>query len=282
MNYNMKSFLRKYFIGNLIIILFVSLYYEYKGTVSNEILKTKIQLNNDTKYDNISYKQSDINRYKFVLTDFNPIEDVYKWIESGDRVIFIVRHSERWTDYSKQWALTPNGINLAINLWNKLVWDPFLETSTDFYWSTTVKRTIETSYYIWKSRWNQILRQFWLPSWEDWEFYDKIKHPIESLIDSYFWLCEGWLYDSNPDFTISKSVEIVNNLCNLTEDHPFSRFTTHDCIIMPLVERISNWKITFYWWERINFLAGIAIIVHEDWSREWYPVRWLDNWKMLN
>jgi hypothetical protein len=65
----------------------------------------------------------------------------------------LVRHGERWFDYSPEWGLIESWIQQAKTLWKRLKWWRFKDTSNDYYWSTWFKRTVQTSYYVWLSRW---------------------------------------------------------------------------------------------------------------------------------
>ena len=119
----------------------------------------------------IIYHRVDNSYNQFSMDDFNAVEDVYKNIKSWDRVIFLVRHSERITDCTAEWWLTDNWVNLAHEVWLKLQWAPFEDTSTDFYGSSVVKRTVQTSYYVWANRGSKALKtSIDSDNWSDYEF----------------------------------------------------------------------------------------------------------------
>ena len=119
----------------------------------------------------VAYYRVD-NSYNQLLTnDFNAVEDVYKNIRTGDRVIFLVRHSERINDCTSEWWLTEYWVELAQWVWMKLQWTPFEDSSTDFYWSSAVKRTVQTSYYVGESRGSKVLKnEIDSDNWSDYEF----------------------------------------------------------------------------------------------------------------
>ena len=49
--------------------------------------------------------------YPFVLDDYNLIDDVYHAVRDNERVVFLVRHGERWFDYSPEWGLIESWIS---------------------------------------------------------------------------------------------------------------------------------------------------------------------------
>lgn len=251
--------------------------------ISNSYNIENYQVNTvDNLIDQSSIDQSS-NSYEFSIDEFNDVEFVYKNIHPNDRVIFVTRHSERGPDYSKQWWLTEKWVEYAQNIGSLLRWKPFDSTSNDFYGSTNIKRTVETSYYIGYMRWNKNITNHELWDGDDWENYKYIYHSVDVLEDSYYWWrCSGeWFYENNKKFVSEKSEYLINELIELTEWHPFSWLTSHDCIMIPLIERITDLQISFRWNDRINFLSGIAIIVHPNNSWEAYPIRSLNEWKMV-
>ena len=248
--------------------------------------KKEIQPENE-KSDNdfpIVYQRVD-NSYSQLLTDdFNAVEDVYKSIKNGDRVIFLVRHSERINDCTAEWWLTERWVNLAQWVWSKLQWAPFGDTSTDFYWSSSVKRTVQTSYYVWESRGSKVLKN---PIDSDnWSEYEYVNHSDDINSVVYWEYFSDWneyssienLYEENKDVVNEKALKTIITLCELTQWHPFSWITTHDWFTLPITERATDENLTFsqskYQWP--NFMQWVAIIVHPDWWWEIYPVRSLE------
>lgn len=92
-------------------------------------------------------------------TDFNNAQTIYKAVNTsaGDRIIFITRHTERNSDHGKQSGANENGMALIKNNIYKIKGAPFNDPSTDAYFSTNVKRCVETSYLIGKLRGNSAL-----------------------------------------------------------------------------------------------------------------------------
>lgn len=230
---------------------------------------------------NNSYKQ-------FMMDDFNAVEYVYKNIKSGDRVIFLVRHSERITDCTSEWWLTDHGVELAEGVWKKLRWAPFSDTSTDFYWSSTVKRTVQTSYYVGESRGSKVLKGKLDDDARN--EYDYVSHSsdIDSVVyGNYFSDGNSYssiehLYEENKDVINERALDSIEKLCKMTEWHPFSWITSHDWFTLPITEWATSESLTFSQsksqWP--NFMQWVAIIVHKDGWWEIYPVRSLENGRM--
>ena len=199
-----------------------------------------------------------------------------------------MRHSERINDCTAEWWLTERWVNLAQWVWSKLQWAPFGDTSTDFYWSSIVKRTVQTSYYVWESRGSKVLKN---PIDSDnWSEYEYVNHSDDVNSVVYWEYFSDWneyssienLYEENKDVVNERALKTIITLCELTQWHPFSWITSHDWLVLPITERATNEKLSFLEsnsdWP--NFMQWIAIIVHKDGGWEIYPVKSLETWKM--
>ena len=211
------------------------------------------------------------NTYWFKVCDYNLIDKVYQNIKEDDRIIFVVRHAERWRDFSHKWGLVESGIEQAKKLWKRLQGWRFSDTTSDFYWSTAFRRTVETSYYIGQARWYP-----WFTAQElsDWDNFDWVYHPIKVVDYDYYrkFRIED-RYKEHKELWKEKSLALVATLCELTENHPFSWITTHDMIVVPFLCRLTDLKLSFTKETWINYLSWFAIIIHQDWLYELYPIR---------
>lgn len=264
----------------------------WKKTESNDI-ENKVSLDGDNKTNSddlvkIEYHRVENSYDNFVMNDFNAVEDIYHNIKLWDRVIFVVRHSERITNCTSEWGLTDNGVELAKWVGEKLKWAPFEDTSNDFYWSSIVKRTVQTSYYVWKSRGSKVLEKeldsnFWMD-------YEYVNHSsdIDSIVyGNYFSDGNSYssiehLYEENRNVVKERALYMINKICDITDWHPFSWITSHDWFTLPITEWATDEHLTFSQSksEWPNFMQGVAIIVHKDWWWEIYPVKSLDAGKM--
>lgn len=120
----------------------------------------------------ISYKRVEqTSTYSSLSTsDFNDAETIYKKVDvaNGDRLMIITRHTIRNSNSGKQsgalfatdssqYINGYDGVTLIANNIYKLQGAPFNDPSTDAYFSTNVKRCVETSYLIGKLRGNSAL-----------------------------------------------------------------------------------------------------------------------------
>jgi len=208
------------------------------------------------------------NSYDLRQYDYNLIDDVYKNIKKNSRVIFIVRHAERWTNDWKLWGLIQNGINQSKALWKRLSWWNFKNTDTDLYLATPYKRTPETSFYVWYGRGHKPFLNDEKIFTNNRKKYSKIKKTIDVIDPDYI------TFNISFEKLNKKSVHMTNKLCKLTEWHPFCFITSHDNLVIPLITWISEWIIKFTWKTRVNYLSWIVIIINETTKQwEWYPIR---------
>ena len=234
-----------------------------------------VQLNLDSVEEiasyNKPYQRASVNTYSFTTQDWNYGPDIYANVKPTDRIIYLVRHSKRGKDYSSTGGLTPNGKSWAREVGEHYVGG--IAGNKTYYGSTSVVRCVETSYYVAMGRNDSSIASM-----------DDIHNPVEVIESSYIVgstsgmsnICK--YYDNNASSVGTKATEVINTLCAMTVGKKFSWFTSHDYLTIPLVEWVSNKKIDFVsnrtW---INFMSGVAIIVHKDKTWEVYPVRNLDD-----
>ena len=234
-----------------------------------------VQLNLDSVEEiasyNKPYQRASVNTYSFTTQDWNYGPDIYANVKPTDRIIYLVRHSKRGKDYSSTGGLTPNGKSWAREVGEHYVGG--IAGNKTYYGSTSVVRCVETSYYVAMGRNDSSITSM-----------NDIHNPVEVIESSYIVgstsgmsnICK--YYDNNASSVGTKATEVINTLCAMTVGKKFSWFTSHDYLTIPLVEWVSNKKIDFVsnktW---INFMSGVAIIVHKDKTWEVYPVRNLDD-----
>ncbi len=243
-------------------------------------------------------------------TDFNDAATVYQAVNTaqGDRVMFIVRHSERDSATGKDVGLNANGVSLVnTNAASKLTGSPFATSTDDAYYSTNVKRTVDTSYLVGYARGHSGMTQNTALG-SDWESCTVVDHsgdtdssiasvavtpgPHTHFNDSFSggtdWNTAKNYYSNNQSECTTKCEAAINWLAEDSEGHPFTFLTSHDLCMVPFVCWATNNGNFFSTWNNdydsnptgwINYLAGIAVIVHSDGSWEPYPVRILSSGK---
>lgn len=216
-------------------------------------------------------------------SNFNDIQTVYQKVNTGngDRLLVVMRHSERGSDYSVNGGLTQNGINLAKNVGAKLKGAPFSSTENDFFASTGVKRTMETAYYLANGRGNNSMSSYYdvLASSSDAgarRIDSRLSIASESFCSSTDWNTVANYYDNNRSDVNTKSLRMINQLCSVTDGHPLSIIISHDIEMVPLIEWASNGSIQITSSNWCNYMSGVAVIVHSNGSWEAYPLKSLD------
>ena len=243
-------------------------------------------------------------------TDFNDAQTVYQAVKttSGDRVMFIVRHSERDSSTGKQVGLNANGVSLVTQYaGSKLTGAPFDTVTGDAYYSTNVKRTVDTSYLVGTARSNSNM-PLNTALGSDWESCTVVDHsgdtessiaavavtpgPHTHFNDSFSggtdWNTAKNYYSNNQSECTTKCEAAINWLAEDSEGHPFTFLSSHDLCMIPFVCWATGNGNFFSSWNNdydsnptgwLNYLAGVAVIVHTDGSWEVYPVKLLDSGK---
>lgn len=245
--------------------------------------------------------------YSFSTTDWNDAADIYQGVKTsdGDRLMIIVRHSERDSATGKSAGLNANGLSLLQNTAApKLKGAPFANASTDAYYSTNVKRTVETAYFIGNARGASGCTSSSLLG-SDWENETAVDHSgdTDSSVaavkvtpgpHTYFndhftggtdWGAARDYYKSNKDTCTTKCEEAINWLAEDSDGHAFTFVGSHDLCMVPFVCWAADNGDFFSTWNNdydsnpsgwLMYMAGIAVIVHSDGSWEPYPVKCLD------
>ena len=255
----------------------------------NQDLRKQIQL---LLYGKIyDYSRTTNPSYSYSLTSWNEASDIYRNMKEGDRIVFLVRHSERNDDCEGDYCdLNDNGVELAEEAGKKFK-GGLAGVNDSYYGSTSVERCKTTSYLIATNRGDTYLN-----SKED------VVNPIDEIYAKYYgeglhsWPGRAEYCNENMKEAEETSLEIVNKLLNLSKGKTFAWFTSHDYLLVPLVEWATNLGIDFekyrgtysgqdskydgketdyfYW---CNFMSGVAILVHPDNTFEIYPVKNLED-----
>lgn len=232
-------------------------------------------------------------------SDFNSAGDIYDAVdtENGDRVIFVLRHSERSADTSRTASLTSNGVSLVLdNAADQLTGLPFDDPSTDLYMSSNVKRCVESSYLVGHARGNTTMAVSGTLG-DDWDSISVVEHSdrgANRYLNNTFttdtsWPLAQYYYKNNTESCSNRCVEVINWLAGQSEGHPFTYATSHDLCLIPFVcwatgdgDFFSSWTGSYdnpVGW--LNYLSGIAVIVHTDGTWEVYPATLNDSGKFV-
>lgn len=256
----------------------------------------------------ITYRRVSASYSNLSTTNFNDIADVYQSVKSGDRLMIIVRHSERDSATGKDAGLNSNGLSILQNTAApKVVGAPFADSSTDKYYSTNVKRTVETAYFIGKARGASGCTSSSLlgSNWENETAVDHSGDTSSSIswvkatpgphtyFNDHFTGGTNWVtaqnYYKNSKTTCTNDCEAaINWLAKDSEGHPFVMLGSHDLCMVPFVCWATDNGNFFSTWNNdydsnpsgwIMYMAGVAVIVHSDGGWEVYPIKMLDKGK---
>ena len=247
--------------------------------------------------------------YSFSRTSFNDAATIYNGIRTsdGDRVIFIVRHSERDSTSGKDTGINSNGLALINANASKLTGAPFTDASNDLYMSTNVKRTVETAYFVGVNRGYPNTTQTSLLG-SNWESNTAVDHSGDTSSSvaavqvtpgphTYFndrftggtgWPNAQYYYRDNKVVCNEKCTEAINWVAEASAGHPFTFVSSHDLCMVPFVCWAADDPNMFSTWYNdydsnpsgwLNYMAGIAVIVHADGGWEVYPTNILSSGK---
>ena len=224
----------------------------------------------------MTYKRTAVNSYSYSTSSWNYGPELYHNLKEGDRIIYVCRHSERDDNCSgHECDLNSNGIALATEVGKKYVGGPAAANSSYFYGSTDYPRCKNTSYLIATNRGDVELSS-----------KDAVNSGTEimNLIKgNYFTECTSWpdnaeLYEKHTEAVDKLVLHMIDGLCGMTEGKTFSWFTSHDFVTVVLTEWATKngnfYDVNSTW---INYMSGIAVIVHPDKTWEAYPVRNLES-----
>ncbi|MCF0215980.1 MAG: histidine phosphatase family protein [Fibrobacteraceae bacterium] len=211
---------------------------------------------------------------------FATMENVYKSLDSEEKVVFIIRHSEREDAVTLETELTANGIEMAKNLGASLKLNGSenqVENEPFFYATSNFVRTNETANYISEGRGEKSAPK--LTTLYDLAGNWFLKTSADSLAihasnlglrGSSVELMSRWAYGEDYSHIFydlnSRAEEFVQNIVvkNMPKWNRVNILVSHDILVMPLAVFGSQGKVALkyhedYHW--INYLAGLAIIL---------------------
>ena len=218
-------------------------------------------------------------REQLPWNSFTDIGDVYDSLLPGEKVAFVIRHSER--EESGDRNLTQAGIQYARDTGAKLAAGIAGTTDVALY-SSPVQRCVDTATYIGEGSGRTLQSPTILsglegcpyedtkPS-EGWEDYSLFAYDLSSI--------HGGTFHAKTTITPQILSLVQNNMTNA-----LNIFVTHDQLLEIFVVDMCNQEISLKFWsgavndgineERwITYLAGLAIIRHTDGTYEWGPVK---------
>lgn len=210
--------------------------------------------------------------------EFKDIGKVYAGLGESERVVFLLRHAERGSDYSREGMLTKNGERQSKSVGEKLKGDESV-----FYASSDYGRTQQTCEGIASGRGEKkYKRETWGILASGWFEKDSAKldeegRPWGAFAKEAYGVEHNGLY---YDFT-QRSEEWVDSLeARLPSMKRVNVLVSHDFLVAGMVIYASKKKVDMRYWDGgkwINYLAGVAIIIDSKGNIRYTLVRGLED-----
>ncbi len=218
------------------------------------------------------------------IQEFEDIEDVYKSLQPGEKVIFFLRHAKRSDDTGKKGHLTDDGKTQSQGVGAKL-------KGEDIYFAnSTYTRSMETCENIAKGAGSSYSEN--TIEALDGEWYVKDNNKLEQYKSNNG---GGWVVASEYAYKGSYP-DAFYDLGNYSENFiteiikpEFANvkkvgvFISHDMFVVPLTAYFTDKKVNLRYFDTkqwVNYLAGLAIIMGKDGTIRYVPVRGLDSGTM--
>ena len=219
---------------------------------------------------------------------FTDIADVYANLKPSDKVVFIIRHSERTNDTGPSGHLTDNGKKYARDLGARLA---KVGTEDFYYGYSGYTRTYETCENIaqGKGQLNYSIEQL---DYMDGAWYVMNAPRADSYVDSDG---GGWVVYSKYAFAgeytdafydlETRSEQLLKDeiLANIASMKRVNFMCTHDYLVVPLLAYTTDGHANVRYYEKyrwVNYLAGVAMIISADGSVRYIPVKGLESGTM--
>ena len=232
---------------------------------------------------------NDLYIYQSAVTDFTPVREVVQNLAESEKMIIVLRHAERGSDYSITGPLNDNGKKQAENLGKTIA------GSLEFYYGASqFIRAHQTCNNIAKGRAEAdtladtiaVLNDDWFV--KDTAAYNDAKknHGGGWKVTSK-WAYQGSYSDAFYDLN-ARSTELIDDYLIPAFENSGKQvglFVSHDVVMVPLVVYASGKKINLKYYEDtnnrwLNYLGGIAIVFKPDGTRVFYVVKGLDSGTM--
>lgn len=220
-------------------------------------------------------------------TSFVGIQKVFAAIQPTDKAVFILRHAHR-TKSEEGGLLTGLGYIQASEVGKKIA-----STEEIKFWHSEIERTLQTCMAIAQGRGQTTISHTALADLNG-GWFEKDAAKIEEYnasVATTYDVVSRWAYNEYTDPTINyndgfydldtRGAQFMNEII-LAQVAPQSRISvviSHDQMLYPLVVYATNRMLEMKHHEDkswLNFLAGVAVIIHADGSVKYVPVMGLD------
>ena len=224
-------------------------------------------------------------------TSFVGIQKVFAAIQPTDKAVFILRHAHR-TKSEEGGLLTGLGYIQASEVGKKIA-----STEEIKFWHSEIERTLQTCMAIAQGRGQTTISHTALADLNG-GWFEKDAAKIEEYnasVATTYDVVSRWAYNEYTDPTINyndgfydldtRGAQFMNEII-LAKVAPQSRISvvvSHDQMLYPLVVYATNRMLEMKHHEDkswLNFLAGVAVIIHADGSVKYVPIMGLDEGTM--
>ena len=225
------------------------------------------------------------------VSDFIPVERVFKGLADDEKLVVILRHAERKDGSGTDIELTNPGRSQSQEVGAKLE-----NGLVDFYYAgSEYLYTHQTYYNIALRRFDaytegdtmEVLNEKWFV--KNQKSYYKALYDEEDVGRNVTtrWAYEGGYDDAFYDLKTRSSELLEDYLIPALEKsgRRVGMFISHDLVLIPLVAYVSEGRINLKYYESpenhwLNYLAGIAVVLKPDGTKVFYAVKGLDKGTM--
>ena len=225
-------------------------------------------------------------------TSFVGIKKIFAALQPTDKAVFILRHAHRTSSTDVDGVLTGLGYEQAITVGKQIA-----GTEEIKYWHSEIPRTMQTSMAIAQGRGQTEFSHVALKELNG-GWFEKDHAKVEeynATVSSSYDVVSRWAYNEYPDPTVNynegfydlmeRGAQFMNEviLAKVVPQSRISVVVSHDQMLYPLTIFATNRMLEMKHHEDkswLNFLAGVAVIVHADGSIKYVPVMGLDEGTM--
>lgn len=219
-------------------------------------------------------------------TNFVGIQKIFAALQPTDKAVFILRHADR-TSTAEGGLLTGLGYQQAIAVGKKIA-----STEEVKFWHSEIERTQQTCMGIAQGRGQTTISHIALADLNgSWFEKDNAKIEEYKTTTNNYDVISRWAYNDYLDPSVTfdegfydlmeRGAQFMNEII-LAQVAPQSRISvvvSHDQMLYPLTVFATNRLMEMKHHEDmswLNFLAGVAVIIHADGSIKYVPVMGLD------
>lgn len=240
-------------------------------------------------------KDSDINdRYvrDSRVTDFVPLEDVFRILQSDEKLIVMLRHAERDDDITVMSALTETGRLQSQELGRRLLGSPDMYYAGSQYYRTHMTyNNIAIGHGDLDTLGDTmaVLNEGWYIKNYDIYYMSLFRENDDGRGVITKWAAQGGYTDAFYDLAPRSSELIEEFLIPALRKSQMQvgMFISHDVMLIPLVSYVSEGRITMKYYQKpvegdnwLNYLAGIAVILKPDGCKKFFAVKGLESGTM--